>query len=740
MFESGHKPHACSGHGCSSKKSVKVIKDVPLGAVNSLFKVSGMDCADEIAAIQKSLEMDGVYSVEANLMASTVQVAHADTISKKQVSEKINKSGVRVMEEGKKSSAVPPSRIALVSISGILVTLGFILQYGFSSLLVYSNTAFVGAILFGGVLIYPKAFRALKKLNLDMNVLMSVAVLGALYLQEYSEAATVVFLFALSELLEAFSVVRARRAIQEVLNLTPKTAFMKNAAGELSSVAVSDLKEGDIVVVRAGDLLPIDGIIISGDSKVNQAPLTGESKPVDKEVGDSVYAGTINLSGVLEVRANHTIQESKVSQIISMVEDAQKSKAPSQSFVDQFAKIYTPVVFIFAILIMVIPPVLFAGAWDVWIYKALVLLVIACPCALVISTPISIVSGLTAMARNGVLVKGGLYLEALGKLQAVAVDKTGTITEGVPRVVSVKHWADSVSEFEALQIAASIETVSNHPLAKAIVSQAQGMGIELKAIENVQTVVARGIFATIEGHDYFLGNHKFAHELGVCSPEVERYLQSLEEQALSVVIVGHKPHTGCEGEVLAILGVGDRIRENAKDSIESLHRVGCRAVVMLSGDNAKTVRAISDRVGIDEAYGELLPDGKVEKIAELVERYKHVGMVGDGINDAPALARSSVGIAMGAIGTDAAIETADVALMNDDLSQLAKAIALGKRALGVIRFNIAFALGLKAVFLLLALSGYSSMWMAIAADTGATLLVILNSLRLLGQDFFLSES
>lgn len=740
MHKSGHKPHACSDHGCSSKTSVKVTKEVPLDATMSLFKVSGMDCADEIAAIQSSLAIDGVYSVEANLMASTVQVAHADTISKQQIAGKINKSGVRVVEDGKKSSAVPLSRIVLVSLSGILVTLGFVLQYGFSSLLEYSNAAFVGAILLGGVLIYPKAFRALKKLSLEMNVLMSVAVLGALYLREYSEAATVVFLFALSELLEAFSVVRARRAIQEVLNLTPKTAFKKNASGELESVEVSDLKAGDVVVVRAGDLLPIDGIVITGDSKVNQAPLTGESKPVDKAVGDSVFAGTINLSGLLEVRANHTIQESKVSQIIRMVEDAQKSKAPSQSFVDQFARIYTPVVFIFAILIMVVPPVLFAGAWDVWIYKALVLLVIACPCALVISTPVSIVSGLTAMARNGVLVKGGLYLEALGKLQAVAVDKTGTITEGVPRVVSVKHWADSVSEFEALQIAASIETVSTHPLAKAIVTQAQGMGIELKTIENVQTVVARGIFATIEGHDYFLGNHKFAHELGVCSPEVESYLQSLEEQALSVVIVGHKPHAGCEGEVLAILGVGDRIRENAKDSIESLHRVGCRAVVMLSGDNAKTVRAISDRVGIDEAYGELLPDGKVEKIGELVERYKHVGMVGDGINDAPALARSSVGIAMGAIGTDAAIETADVALMNDDLSQLAKAIALGKRVLGIIRFNIAFALVLKAVFLLLALSGYSSMWMAIAADTGATLLVILNSLRLLGQDSFFSSN
>lgn len=731
MHEGDQKGHACSGQGCGGNRSIKVAKKAPPDALVSIFKVSGMDCADEIAAIQKTLEIDGVYSVEANLMASTVQVAHASSLTNRQIKTRINSSGVKVVEEGKKYSAVPLSRIVFVSLAGVLVTVGFILQHVLSFPQFYINAVFAGAIVFGGVLIYPKAFRSLKKFSLDMNVLMSVAVLGALYLQDYSEAATVVFLFALSELLEAFSVVRARRAIQEILNLTPKTAFRKSATGELLSVAVSDLKEGDIVVVRAGDLFPIDGVVVVGTSKVNQAPLTGESRPVDKVVGDLVFAGTINMSGVLEVRANHTIQESKVSQIIRMVEDAQKSKAPSQSFVDKFSKIYTPVVFVFAILIMVVPPLFFAGAWDVWIYKALVLLVIACPCALVISTPVSIVSGLTAMARNGVLVKGGLYLEALGKLRAVAVDKTGTITEGVPRVVSVKHWSDSVGEQEALQIAASIEMVSNHPLAKAIVTQAEKMGIEVKPIENVQTVVARGIFATIEGHDYFLGNHKFAHELGVCSPDVERYLQSLEVQALSVVIVGHKPHTGCDGEVLAILGVGDRIRDNAKDAIDSLHRVGCRAVVMLSGDNTKTVRTISDRVGIDEAYGELLPDGKVEKIAELVERYKHVGMVGDGINDAPALARSSVGIAMGAIGSDAAIETADVTLMNDDLSQLAKAIALGRRVLGIIRFNIAFALVLKAVFLLLAVSGYSSMWMAIAADTGATLLVILNSLRLL---------
>ena len=575
--------------------------------------------------------------------------------------------------------------------------------------------------------------RTVRKLRLDMNVLMTVAVAGAFYLQDYVEGATVVFLFALSELLEAFSVVRARKAIQEVLNLSPKMAMLKQADGSHREVPVEDLKTEDVAIVRAGDTFPTDGYIATGATDVNQAPLTGESTPVKKNEGDTVYGGTVNLTGVVEIRVGTAFKDSKVSQVIRMVEEAQKSKAPSQKFVDQFASIYTPAVFVLAILVGILPPLVVGAGWDEWIYKALVLLVIACPCALVISTPVSIVSGLTAMARRGVLIKGGVFLETLGKLKALAVDKTGTITEGVPQVVSLKLWGNK-SEAEVIKVAASIEGLSSHPLAQAVVRYANEKGIALEGVSSTQNVHGKGIHASLAGHEYFLGNHKFTHELGVCSPTLESYLESLEEQSLSVIVLGHKPHADCEGEVLGIFGVGDKVRGNAKNAIEQIHASGCKTVVMLSGDNKKTVEAISKQVGIDETYGELLPDGKVAHIKALVSKHKFVGMIGDGINDAPALAQASIGIAMGAVGTDAAIETADVALMKDDLMQVATAIRLGKRTLGIIRFNIIFALVLKAVFLGLALFGISSMWMAIAADTGATLIVVFNALRLLKID------
>lgn len=727
-----HQHGCCGSHEHDTKPNSPVKNDgtIPLEAIGSHFKVSGMDCADEIAAIQRSLNLETVYKVEANLMSSTVQVWHSSMISEGEIGKLINKSGVKVVDPGKKSEAISKQRIVLVATSGVAVFAALLIGWLGKD----QNTLIAVlcglSILTGGLLVFPKAFRALRYGNLDMNVLMTVAVSGAIYLGDYSEGAMVVFLFAFSELLEALSVVRARRAIQEVINISPKVALLKSADGILNSVPVESLKISDVVVVRAGDLFPIDGIVTVGQSDVNQAPLTGESKPVKKVVGDSVFAGTVNLSGALEVQVNKVFKDSKVSQIIKMVEEAQNSKAPSQRFVDSFAKIYTPAVFGLGILICLVPPLFFGGTWEEWIYKSLVLLVIACPCALVISTPVSVVSGLTAMARRGVLVKGGVFLETLGKLKALAVDKTGTITEGVPQVLVLKKWGDQ-EENEIIRIAGSIEKLSTHPLAEAIVRYAEKNKVAITDVEKNQIEQGKGIFATLAGHEYFLGNHRFTHELGVCTPDLEKYLQSLEEQAMSVVVVGHKPHDGCGGEVLGIFGVGDKIRENAKAAIAEIHKAGCKTVVMLSGDNSRTAAAIAKQVGIDQVYGDLLPDDKVNKIKELVTQFGYVGMVGDGINDTPALAQASLGIAMGAIGTEAAIETADIALMKDDLSQLAVAISQGKRTLGIIRFNIAFALVLKALFLGLALFGYSSMWMAIAADTGATLLVILNALRLL---------
>ncbi|MEQ1854696.1 MAG: heavy metal translocating P-type ATPase, partial [Chthoniobacteraceae bacterium] len=468
---------------------------------------------------------------------------------------------------------------------------------------------------------------------------------------------------------------------------------------------------------------------------VNQAPITGESMPVEKKPGDGVFSGTINGEGSLEIRTTKGHTDTTIAKIIHLVEEAQSQKAPSQRFVDVFARYYTPAVMVVALLVMIAPPLFFGGAWLVWFYRGLVLLVIACPCALVISTPVSVVSGLTAMARRGVLIKGGAVLEAVGKLRALAVDKTGTITEGKPRVVKVVT-VTSKDEAEIVRIAAAIDTHSEHPLAQAVVAYANEKKVAFPRSENYRAQNGRGAEATIEGHEYFVGNHRFTHELAVCSPEIEKQLAEIETEALSVVVVGHKPHAGCEGEVLGILAVGDAMRANAPEAIAALHRAGITKIVMLSGDNQRTASAIAKKAGIDEAHGDLLPDQKIERVKAMLGELKYVGMIGDGVNDAPAMAAASVGIAMGGAGTDTAIETADMALMQDDLSKVAEAIALGRRTVRITQFNIAFALALKAIFLVLALLGHTSLWLAILADTGATLFVIMNSLRLVGATPF----
>lgn len=562
-----------------------------------------------------------------------------------------------------------------------------------------------------------------------MNLLMIIAVIGAAIIGEWLEAAAVTFLFGLSELLESFSVVRARRAIQSLMRLAPETAWHKT--GEtFREVPVEQVSVASVITIKSGARAPLDGVVMAGSSSVNQAPITGESMPVEKKAGDTVFVGTINGEGSLEVRVTKAYADTMLARIIHLVEEAQSQRAPSQRFVDVFAKYYTPAVMFTALAFWVIPPLLAGSAWMVWTYRALVLLVIACPCALVISTPVSIVSGLTALARRGVLIKGGTVLEAVGQLTALAIDKTGTITEGQPRVTRIVQL-NSTSESELLRIAAAIDVHSDHPLAQAVVHHAREKGIEFPRSENYQARSGRGAEAELGRHHYFVGNHRFTHELAICSEEIERKLAEIEAQALSVVEVGHKPHADCRGEVLGILAVGDAIRSNAVDAVRSLHAAGIRQVVMLSGDNQRTVDAIARQVGIDQAHGDLLPEQKVARVRELMTQHRKVGMIGDGVNDAPAMALASVGIAMGAAGTNTAIETADMALMQDDLSKVAEAIRLGCRTVRVIQANIIFALAVKAVFLTLALLGHTSLWLAILTDTGATLVVVAYSLRLL---------
>jgi Cd2+/Zn2+-exporting ATPase len=614
-----------------------------------------------------------------------------------------------------------------LAVSGVLVGAALILHWTKAEGL--SRWASIGAMLAGGWFLLPGAWQSLRRFRPDINLLVVIAAIGASIVGQWAEAGTVVFLFGVAEWLEGWADRRARRAVEALLEIAPKTATVSRG-GQYTEVSVEDVKVGETIAVKSGMNIPLDGEVLVGESAVNQAPITGESVPVEKKPGDIVFAGTVNGSGSLEVKVTKAAGDTTLARIIRLVKEAQEQKAPSQRFVDIFARYYTPIITLVALLIFLVPPLAFHGEWSIWLYRSCVLLIIACPCALVISTPVSIVAGLTALARRGVLVKGGAHLEAVARLRALAVDKTGTITEGRPTVQGIDVVGQHTEE-EIIAFAAAIDAHSSHPLAAAVVQHAEKRGIKFERARDYQNRSGRGAQGIIGGHAYFVGNHRFTHELGVCSQEIERRLAAIESKGQSVVVVGHRPHDDCKGEVLGIIGVGDSLRPNAADAVKALHAAGVEKVVMLSGDNQRTASFIAEKVGIDEARGDLLPEDKVAAVKALRGKFEVVGMVGDGINDAPAMATATIGIAMGAAGTDAAIETADVALMKDDLSKIAETVRLGRQTLGIIRFNIGFALGLKALFLVLALLGHTSLWLAIMADTGATLLVVANALRLL---------
>lgn len=614
-------------------------------------------------------------------------------------------------------------------ISGVLVGSGLLLRWLQVGPAALSLGIFVAAIIVGGWMLLPGAWAAVRQLRPNISSLMVIAVIGAAVIGEWAEAATVVFLFGVAEWLEGWADRRARRATEALLELAPKIALVKRD-GAFLEVPVDQVAVGETIATKSGMSIPLDGVVAVGESAVNQAPITGESVPVDKKPGDAVFAGTINGEGSLEVRVTKAAGDTTLARIIRLVAEAQEQKAPTQRFVDVFARYYTPAVTAVALLIFLVPPLFLDGEWSVWLYRACVLLIIACPCALVISTPVSIVAGLTALARRGVLVKGGAHLETIGRLKALAVDKTGTVTEGKPKVQGVE-LVDAQSEADVLRIAAAIDDHSAHPLAKAVVACARERNIAFTRAESYQNRSGRGAEGIVQAHPYFVGNHRFAHELGVCNEDIEGRLAVIEGQGQSVVVVGHRPHDDCKGGVLGIIAIGDTLRPSAKVAIAELHAVGVTQIVMLSGDNQRAADFIARQVGIDEARGDLLPDDKVAAVKALREKHGVVAMAGDGVNDAPAMATANIGIAMGAAGTDAAIETADIALMQDDLAKIAETVRLGRRTLAIIRFNITFALGLKALFLVLTLLGHASLWLAIMADTGATLLVVGNALRLL---------
>ncbi|WP_428564823.1 heavy metal translocating P-type ATPase [Ramlibacter sp.] len=578
------------------------------------------------------------------------------------------------------------------------------------------------AIWMAGLDVYKNGMASLLRGKLNINALMAVAVTGAFVIGQWPEAAMVMALYAIAELIEARAVDRARNAIQGLLALAPEEALVQQADGSWQATPVAQVAMGAAVRIRPGERVPLDGVVTRGNGAIDQSPVTGESIPVDKRAGDAVFAGTINETGELEFRVTAAAGNTTLDRIIHAVEQAQGKRAPTQRFVDRFAAIYTPAVFAIAVAVAVLAPFLMGIPWLEAIYKALVLLVIACPCALVISTPVTVVSGLAAAARRGILIKGGVYLESARRLKAIALDKTGTITEGKPKLVAWRTW-NGANEPDARLWSASLASRSDHPVSRAIVAGLDGEG-ERAEVEDFTALPGRGVKGRVAGGELLLGNHRAMHELGLCGDELEAELRTHERQGRTVTLVAR------DGRVVGIFAVADTMKDGSRQAIEELKALGV-APVMLTGDNLATAQAIAAQAGIADARGDLLPEGKLAAIGELQRRYGPTGMAGDGINDAPALARADIGFAMGAAGTDVAMEAADVVIMNDKLQRVAETVRLSRRTHAVLWQNIALALGIKAVFLVLAVFGSATMWMAVFADMGASLLVVGNGLRLL---------
>jgi Cd2+/Zn2+-exporting ATPase len=692
----------------------------------SVFKVEGMDCHEEVAILERRLKhLGGLEAMSADVMGQRLVVKYdAARLTTSAIADAVADTGMRAWLEHEQPHVTGASavRLRLLAVSGAALVIGFAIAWtGRAPGL--AAAAWLVAIGTGGVFPARRAIAAARARALDINALMAVAVTGALVIGEWSEAATVVFLFALAQYLESRSMDRARHAIRALVDLAPPDALVLRPGGDrripLGAVAV-----GEVVRLRPGDKVPLDGVVVEGGSDVNQAPITGESLPVDKHPGDELFAGSINGHGALTFRVTHAVRDTMLARVIHLVEQAQAERAPSQALVDRFARYYTPAVIALAAAVAVLPPLAGAGGWLDWLYRALVLLVISCPCALVISTPVAIVSALAAAARRGVLIKGGAHLERTAALRCIAFDKTGTLTRGEPAVLDVDVLGGSDPAL-LLALAASVESHSAHPVARAVVAHAFASGIPTRPAADARDLPGRGCEARVDGRLVVAGNARLFAERGLLDRTLQARLDAIAARGRTAVIVAR------EATVLGILELADRPRQAGRAVMELLGEHGVAHVAMLTGDSAGAARAIASEVGISEVHAELLPGDKVAAIRRLRVAHGPVGMVGDGVNDAPALAAADVGFAMGAAGSGAALETADVALMGDDLAKIPYALRLSRAALFTIRTNIAISVVLKAVFLVLAVTGHATLWMAIVADTGASLLVVANGLRLL---------
>lgn len=685
------------------------------------LNVSGMDCAACATAVENAVcSLPGVRQVRVDVVKGRVRVEREGSRGASDIARAIRGVGYTVADTSRPAPPDLAPRVWSAALSGIfmgggLLTAGTALAIPFHLL----------SAIAGSIFVVPRGIRALRAGSLDINILVTLASAGAMILGEWSEAAAVMFLFAVAQLLETWAMGRARRAIQALMQLAPREASVRRD-GQLVAVPVAQVVAGETIVVRPGERVPLDGKIVAGESAVDQSTITGESLPVTKGAGDELFAGTINGPGALEVLVTHHAEDTTLARIMHAVEEAQATRAPTQSLVDRFAKVYTPAVVGLAALVAIIPPLALGGEWATWLYRALALLVIACPCALVISTPVTVVSGLTGAARAGVLIKGGAQLETAGGLSTIAFDKTGTLTLGRLVLTDVLPL-NGLSASELLSLAAGVDRHSEHPVARAVVRAALRDGLVPVESTGFTALPGRGARALVAGRPIFIGNTRICSDLGTCRDEVHHAIARLEGQGKTAILVTD------ESQPLGVLAIADQPRPGAREHVSALHAAGIRRVVMLTGDNQAVAARVGAELGVDDVRAGLLPADKQAAVLELRKAGERVGVVGDGVNDAPALASADLGIAMGAAGSHVALETADVVLMSDDLGQVAQTIRRSRRTVRIVKENIAFALGTKLVFLILALLGMATLWMAVAADMGASLAVILNGLRALKQ-------
>ena len=700
----------------------------------STFRIEGMDCREEVALIERRFKnLPGLEEFSADLMGQRLHVKYdAAKLTASAIAGAVADTGLRAWLEHEEplatSDVASRRRLAFVWTSGLALLAGLALH---SSGLIPSSDGgprvlFAIAIIAGAMLTVPKALAALRMRLLDINVLMLVAATGAVVLGQWAEAGSVVFLFALAQTLEARTLERARHAVRALLDLAPTDALVRDARGD-RTIEVDHVTPGMILIVRPGEKIPLDGVVVSGESAVNQAPVTGESLPAEKAPGDEVFAGTINGRGALDIRVTRIRRDSTLARIIHLVEQAQAQRAPAQTSVERFARVYTPAVLLLAVVLAVVPPLAFGAPWATWIYRALVLLVVSCPCALVISTPVSVVAALAGAARKGVLIKGGVHLERAGHVRCVAFDKTGTLTRGTPQVVDVTPLGLASAD-AVVALAASVEQRSHHPIARAILEYAAARNIVVAPGDDVRALDGRGAQGHVSGTEVVLGNHRLFEERELCTPAIHERLDYVSAHGRTMVLVASG------GEAVGIIEVADRPREGGKEALQMLRRQGVAHIVMLTGDSRSTATRIAEEMGVDEVRADLLPDDKVAIVKELRARFGPVAMVGDGVNDAPALASADIGIAMGAAGSAAALETADIALMADDLVKIPYALRLSRATLRNIQVNLGISIVLKLAFVALAAAGMATLWMAILADTGASVVVIANALRLLRAD------